>query len=167
MEVWMTGLRHLLFASITILFLSSIGCESVKIYGPIESRPEGKEGTWIIAGRTFTVTDTTKLDEDNGPLVVGACAQVELKGIVVEEIESEEASKCRQYEAEKIYGTIESRPEGKAGTWKIGGRSYEMKDTTKIDEDDGPLVVGACAEVELIGNVVKEIESEKKSKCSK
>ena len=162
----MLELRHSLFLAIGILLLATIGCESVKIYGPIESRPEGKEGTWIIAGRTFTVTDTTKLDEDNGPLVVGACAQVELKGIVVQEIESEETSKCRQYESAKIYGTIESRPEGKAGSWKIGGRSYEVIETTKLEEDDGPLVVGACAEVEMIGNVVKEIESEKKSKCS-
>jgi hypothetical protein len=81
--------------AITILVLANIGCESVKIYGPIESRPEGKEGTWVIAGRSFTVTETTELDEDDGPLVVGVCAQVELKGIVVKEIESEEKSKCR------------------------------------------------------------------------
>lgn len=163
----MLGLRHYLLLAIVILLLATIGCESVKIYGPIERRPEGKEGTWIIAGRTFTVTDTTKLDEDDGPLEVGTCAQVELKGIVVQEIESEETSKCRQYESAKIYGTIESRPEGKAGNWVIGGHPYEVIETTKLEEDDGPLVVGACAEVELIGNVVKEIESEKKSKCSK
>lgn len=161
----MNRMRHFIWVAIPILFIVNIGCESVKIYGPIETRPKGKEGTWVIAGRTFTVTDTTKLDEDKGPLVVGACAQVELEGIVVEEIESEDASKCRQYEAEKIYGTIQIRPEGKAGTWMIDGRSYEVKDTTKLDEDDGPLVVGACAEIELIGNVVKEMESEKKSKC--
>lgn len=162
----MKDLRHFLFVVIGTLWLANTGCESVKIYGPIESRPEGKEGTWVIAGRTFTVTDTTELDEDDGPLVVGSCAQVELKGIVVEEIESEEASKCRQYEMAKIHGTIDSRPEKKAGTWKIGGRAYEVKDTTKLEEDDGPLVVGACAEVELIGNVIKEIESEEKSKCA-
>ncbi len=121
----------------------------------------------MIAGRTLTVTDTTELDEDDGPLLVGACAQVELKGIVVKEIESEETSKCRQYESAKFYGTIESRPEGKVGTWKIGGSSYKVTDTTKLEENDGPLAVGTCAEVEVIGHVVKEIESEKKSKCSK
>ena len=161
----MVGLRNFLLLTIGILLLGTIGCESVKIYGPIESRPDGKEGTWVIAGRTFTVTDTTKLDEDDGPLTVGTCAQVELKGIVVTEIESEETSKCRQYEPAKIYGLIESRPDGKVGTWKVGGRSYNVTETTKLDEDDGPLVVGACAEIEIIGNVVKEIESEKKSKC--
>jgi len=41
------------------------------------------------------VTDTTELDEDDGPLVVGACAEVEIKGIVVKKIESEEKYKCR------------------------------------------------------------------------
>jgi hypothetical protein len=163
----MKDLRHFLPVVIGTLCLANIGCESVKIYGPIESRPEGKEGTWVIAGRTFTVTDTTELHEDDGPLVVGSCAQIELKGIVVEEIDSEEASKCRQYEMAKVYGTIESRPEKKEGTWKLGDRAYEVRDTTKLDEDDGPLVVGACAAFELIGNVVKAIESEEKSKCAK
>ena len=161
----MKGCPHFLFVGLSILFLANIGCESVKIYGPIESRPEGKEGTWVIAGRTFTVTDTTKLDEGEGPLAVGTCAQVELEGIVVKEIESEESAKCRQFEPAKIYGSIESRPEGAVGTWKIGGHSYEVNRTTKLEEDDGPLVVGACAEVEVIGNVVKEVESENTSKC--
>ena len=161
-EIW-----HLPLVALTTLFFVNIGCESVNIVGPIESRPEGKEGTWVIAGRTFTAADTTELDEEKGPLVVGACAKVELKGIVVEEIESEEASKCRQYEAAKIYGTIESRPEKKAGTWKINGRSYEVKEATKLDEDEGPLTVGACVELEMIGKVVKEIESEKAGKCAK
>jgi len=91
----MKGIRNFLFVVSTILFLATIGCESVKIYGPIENRPEGKEGTWVIGGRSFTVTDTTELDEDDGPLVVGACAEVEIKGIVVKKIESEEKYKCR------------------------------------------------------------------------
>ena len=43
-----------------------------------------------------------------------------------------------------------------------------MTDATKLDEEDGPLVVGACAEVEYKGGVVKEIESEDEvSKCAK
>ena len=149
-----------------ILLLGFTGCESVKIYGPIESRPEEKAGTWVIGGRSFNVTQDTELEEEHGPLVVGACAEVELKGIVVKEIESEEPSKCRQYDSVKIYGLIESRPEGKVGPWMIGGRSFDVTDKTKLEEDDGPLVVGACAEVEFEGNMVKEIESEKKSKCN-
>jgi len=161
----MKGLQHLLPVVTVILLPVFSGCDSVKIYGPIESRPEEKIGTWVIGGRSFNVTDTTELEEKHGPLVVGACAEVELKGIVVKEIESEEKSKCRQYESVKIYGPIESRPEGKIGTWVIGGRSFDVTDTTELEEKHGPLAVGACAEVEFEGNVVKEIESEEKSKC--
>jgi hypothetical protein len=40
-----------------------------------------------------------------------------------------------------------------------------VTDKTKLEEDHGPLVVGACVEVEYEGNVVEDIASEKKSKC--
>jgi hypothetical protein len=66
---------------------------------------------------------------------------------------------------DEFYGIIESRPEGKAGAWVIGGRQVMVTDKTKLEEDHGPLVVGACVEVEYKGNVVEEIASEKKSKC--
>jgi hypothetical protein len=69
---------------------------------------------------------------------------------------------------EEFYGKIESRPEGKVGNWTIGGRQVAVTDATKLDEEDGPLVVGTCAEVEHKGGLVKEIESEDEvSKCAK
>lgn len=66
-----------------------------------------------------------------------------------------------------FYGIIESRPNGKAGTWVVGGRSVEVTEHTNIDEDHGPLKAGACAEVEMDDGVVEEIESEPLHKCSK
>ncbi len=66
-----------------------------------------------------------------------------------------------------FYGVIESRPEGKAGTWVVGGRSVEVNEHTDIDEDHGPLETGACAEVEFEDGKVEEIESEPPKKCSK
>ena len=43
-----------------------------------------------------------------------------------------------------------------------------MTEATKLDEEDGPLIVGTCAEVEYKGGAVKEIESEDEiSKCTK
>ena len=66
-----------------------------------------------------------------------------------------------------FYGIVESRPAGKTGTWIIGGREVVVTERTELDEDDGPLVVGACAEVEYKGTWVKEIESEKMYKCGK
>lgn len=77
------------------LLLSSAGMADEEFYGKLESRPEGKVGTWVIGGRQVVVTETTRLDEDDGPLVVGACAEVEYKNGAVKEIETEdEAFKC-------------------------------------------------------------------------
>src|SRR5690606_12944776 len=50
---------------------------------------------------------------------------------------------------EEFYGILESRPEGKVGNWVIGGRQVAVTEKTKLEEDDGPLVVGACVEVEF------------------
>ncbi|NCC41677.1 MAG: hypothetical protein EOM21_20130 [Gammaproteobacteria bacterium] len=64
-------------------------------HGIVESRPAGGHvGDWVIGGRTFTATATTKIDADDGPLDIGACASVDLEGGRVEEIESEPAGKC-------------------------------------------------------------------------
>jgi hypothetical protein len=68
------------------------------------------------------------------------------------------------YADDEFYGIIESRPDGKPGTWVIGGRQVEVTERTKLE---GPLAVGTCAEVEYEGNLVEEIESEKMSKCGK
>jgi hypothetical protein len=66
---------------------------------------------------------------------------------------------------EEFHGIVEKRPDGPAGTWIIGGREVAVTERTKLDEEDGPLTVGACAEVEYEGGVVKEIESEEPAKC--
>jgi hypothetical protein len=63
-------------------------------YGIIESRPDGKAGTWVVGGRSFEATDQTQLKEEHGLLEVGACAEVGMEDEGVEEIESEPAEKC-------------------------------------------------------------------------
>jgi hypothetical protein len=68
---------------------------------------------------------------------------------------------------EDFYGIIESRPEGKAGIWVIGGREINVTENTEFDEDHGPFVVGACVEVEFEDGVVDELETEKSHKCNK
>lgn len=66
-----------------------------------------------------------------------------------------------------FYGIVQSRPEGKVGTWMIGGRSFEVNHETELDEDDGPLRVGVCAEVDIDDGRVDEIESEPTRKCTR
>lgn len=68
---------------------------------------------------------------------------------------------------EEYTGIIESRPEGVAGTWVVGGNSYNATEKTKIDEEKGPLKVGACAEVEIIDGKFTEIETVSPKKCKR
>lgn len=68
---------------------------------------------------------------------------------------------------DEFYGIIDSRPESKVGTWVVSGRSIEVTEDAELDEDNGPLRVGACVEVEIDDGQVEEIESESPKKCSK
>jgi hypothetical protein len=65
-------------------------------HGIIEQRPESNVGTWIIGGQEIAVTDQTKVEDDDGPLAVGKCAEVDYENGRVEEIESESMSDCRK-----------------------------------------------------------------------
>lgn len=79
-----------------ILFSAQTSKASDDFYGVIEQIPEGRIGTWVIGGRSVEVTEATSLEEDDGPFAVGACVQVDYDNNVVEEIETEEQSKCAQ-----------------------------------------------------------------------
>ena len=86
-----------LFACVLlVLGAATVAAADEDFYGIIESRPEGKVGTWVIGGRSIEVTERTDLDEDHGPLKVGACVEVDMDNGKVEEIETEPARKCRK-----------------------------------------------------------------------
>lgn len=87
------------FVAVISVALTAAGIGQVALadddfHGILESRPEGKVGTWVVGGRSVEVTERTDLDEDNGPLNIGACVEVDVDGGAVEEIESEPAKKC-------------------------------------------------------------------------
>lgn len=63
--------------------------------GIVNSRPAGVAGSWMIGDRQVEASATTKLDEDDGPAQVGACVSVDFEGAIVEEIETEQAAKCK------------------------------------------------------------------------
>ncbi len=80
--------------ALVVQSLAQAALASDELKGIIQSRPEGKVGTWVVAGATLQVTEETKLTEKEGPLVVGGCAEVDIKNGVVKEIESETLSDC-------------------------------------------------------------------------
>lgn len=68
---------------------------------------------------------------------------------------------------DNFHGIIESRPDGKVGTWVVGGRSVNVAENTDLYEEHRPLKVGTCAEVEIEDGVAEEIESEPPRKCAR
>lgn len=71
------------------------GRDRWRFYGWVESMPEGLHGTWIIGGRQITTNPRTRFDENEGLLMVGGCAKVDIRSGMVHEIDSEPARDCR------------------------------------------------------------------------
>lgn len=65
----------------------------------------------------------------------------------------------------RFYGWVESIPEGLHGTWIIGGQKVATNPQTEFDQEDGPLIVGGCAKVDIRNNLVHEIDSEPPGDC--
>ncbi len=74
--------------------------------GTVASRPDGSlVGTWVVGGKSFEVSDKTKIKEEKGPLDPGACASVkyfERDGQnLATRLQSEEAKKCGEAQREQ------------------------------------------------------------------
>jgi len=74
---------------------ASCADNEVDYTGILEHRPDGKDGMWVIDGKSFSVTDEADLDEDHGPITAGACVELEMEDGEVQEIESEKMEKCK------------------------------------------------------------------------
>ncbi len=159
---------------IMLLFLLLLpltaGANGVDHRGAVESRPAGTViGTWVIGGVSFEVDATTEIEESNGALIVGQCAEVEYTVVsttnVAQALKSEDECDGENGSDTEHQGMVESRPDGTTiGTWVIGGISFEINAATEIEYDDGMLTVGACAEVEYDGrsgtNIALELSSD-------
>ena len=75
--------------------LASCADSEIEYTGILEHRPQGKDGMWVIDGRSFSVTDTVELDEDAGALVVDTCVGLEMRDGEVTEIETMDADDCQ------------------------------------------------------------------------
>jgi hypothetical protein len=65
-------------------------------YGIVQARPHnGRQGEWVIGGRTFIVDQGTEFDETEGLLSVGRCTKVHVRNGHVHEIDSEPKQDCQ------------------------------------------------------------------------
>lgn len=125
--------------------------------GVIETLPNttGFVGDWTVAGRTIHVTSSTELKQSDGAFAAGKIVKVEGvkqndNSINAKKIETKSAGSNGGGPSFKFNGTIEELPNttGRIGDWKVSGRVIHVSTTTVIEQEDGPVAVGAKVEVE-------------------
>jgi len=85
----------LILPGLLAAFITACADNEVEYTGVLDHRPEGKNGMWVIDGKSFSVTEEVELDEDHGPITAGACVELEMDDGDVKEIESTEMDKCQ------------------------------------------------------------------------
>ena len=99
----------------------------------------------MIDTTSYTVTESTELEQDHGAPIAGICVKVEVHKsdpLVAKKIESEEDYNCSgrhddDDDAEgKLFGLIEQLPPDlHNGDLVIGGRTFVVSDTTKLESN--------------------------------
>ena len=100
------------------------------------------------------VSATTVLDDEDGAFAVGVTVEVHgtldaSGGIAATRIERTRGNGASA-PALRFWGPVEAMPAAATaplGQWRIGGRVVSVVASTKIEQEDGPLAVGAIAEV--------------------
>jgi hypothetical protein len=116
--------------------------------GIIQSFPSGLIGNWVVGGRTVHVTGATRIEVEDGPVTVGALAEVEgfLRpdgSVDAAKIEIEEDQDEFEFK-----GMVQSFPGGLIGDWVISGRTVHVTPATRIEQEQGVVAVGAMVKVE-------------------
>ena len=145
-----------LFISLTVPVAraqSSSTENEFEFVGRIMSFPSttGFVGDWVVGSHTVHVTTATRIDQEDGPVAVGALVEVEgtLRSdgsVDATKIEVEQrATPCFEFT-----GMIQTLPStaGFIGDWTVGGRIVHVTSTTRIDTDDGAIAVGQTVEIE-------------------
>jgi uncharacterized protein (TIGR03437 family) len=146
--------------------------ELFKVEGNVTALPSsGFAGLWTIAGRRVNVTASTKVEQEAGPLMLGACAEAEgnldtAGTLQAVKLESTISTECNTpgggtggtsgtggvspgAEDIKIVAAVVQLPAGGlVGNWRVGSRIVVVTQATVIEQLVGPVRVDSCVEVE-------------------
>ena len=132
----------------------------LEFHGLVEALPGGGLlGAWQVGGQTIIATAATECEAEGGPFALGACVSVEARllpdgsleavGIETEDDPSECTKPPYDEDVFEFRGLVQAVPgAGLSGNWTIGFLSVVVTESTEIEEQDGPLLPGACVEVE-------------------
>ena len=130
-----------------------------KLTGVIESLPNGSGfvGDWRVAGKTVHVTSSTRIEQTDGQVAVGATVKVEgttradnsVDAASIEVREGAAGGGSDDGAQPTFKGTIEilSTAAGFIGDWRVGGRTIHVSAATRIETEFGPIAVGAFVEI--------------------
>jgi uncharacterized protein (TIGR03437 family) len=127
------------------------GGSSIQFDGIIESLPgsAGQVGAWTVSGRKVNVMASTKIDQGDGPVAVGAA--IEVKGGLAADgsVNATKVEVKSQVGAFGFSGVVESLPPATnlIGDWRVGGRTIHVGASTRIEREYGVAVVGAFADI--------------------
>ncbi|MEZ4662463.1 MAG: DUF5666 domain-containing protein [Caldilineaceae bacterium] len=160
------------------------GDEDVK--GIVETMPSpGLVGIWKIGGVEYNATAATHFEQNDGPLVVGACVQVEYLSSTTPrtavEIKTEDQEECSgggngtpsptgtpTTEAE-VRGRVDSFPANLVGDWVVNGVTYSATNATEFKEEHGAFGDNVCVKIHYDATstpfVMREIETEHDFRC--
>lgn len=122
--------------------------------GAIESLPAtGVVGDWKVSGKTVHVTAATRIEAEHGAPAAGAFVEVQGTtradgSIDATKIEVKFAPPAGTPAPTEFRGAVESLPAtaGFVGDAVVSGRTIHITATTRIDQEDGALAVGAMVE---------------------
>lgn len=130
--------------------------EDTSFTGVVESLPaSGLIGDWTVSGTVVHVTAATEIDEEGGPVAVGATVDVEGStgtdgSITASQVDVAESADADSVGEVSFAGVIESMTAGGTiGDWVVSGTTVHVTVATEINAEDGAaIVVGTPVEVQ-------------------
>ena len=135
----------------------AVNVPAPRFLGTVSSLPaSGFVGTWIVSGRTVSVTAATQIQSAAGAITTGACVSVagttqSDASILASEIDAESTADCgganQNQLLTKVEGPVQKAPAGfGAGDWQIANQAVRVTAATSIDSSHGAISIGSCVE---------------------
>lgn len=146
-----------------------------EVYGRVESLPADLIGNWVVDGVSYVATSETEFEDERGAFAIGRC--VKIHGIsttspaTIQEIENTRSFHCThssddEFQGEgELFGKIQSLPEtGLFGEWNIGGMTFIVTETTKLEQEHGTFAIDVTVKVHFVvdangNNYARKIEA--------
>jgi hypothetical protein len=126
--------------------------QRIEFTGPVQERPVGNLGLWLIDDRRVLVDASTRLDEKQGPAVVGATVQViglrtAAGEILAIRIKTKDNNRPEEPTI-KFQGPIEQLPAGGLlGIWQVAGHTFTVGPDTELEYSPSSYAVGVFVQV--------------------